>query len=124
MKITEKELDEIEDVAYLISEENYEGDRTKLREKIRKQILENQEFHESFYPYSNRLEEQNKRLKEELEAQSRVIKSSDEYIDNLKQKLEKFKAYNFELQRWTGDDFEWAFNQVKDKFKEILKEKK
>ena len=48
MKITEKELDEIEIVSYLISEENYFGDRMKQRREIRKQILENEKKLEQF----------------------------------------------------------------------------
>lgn len=62
-------------------------------------------------------------LKKENDSLGSMLQEATHREHNLKKILEQFKEYNFELQRWTGDDFEWAFNQVKEKFKKILEEK-
>ena len=97
MKITDTELDEIETVAYLVSEENYKGERIELVKKIRKQILDDREKAEQRDEILQDLVIRNheiKQLKEELNQEknnkvdfmNRYAKRGSE-ISNLKQKL-------------------------------------
>ena len=121
MKITDKELDEIETIAYLISEENLEemdsgGEKLELRKKIRKQILENEEKLNQKITINNVLADEIKQLKitvgetnqlkKEIKTLEKTIYESNIITLNLKEQVKRELKDNNGLRETIGKQFQ------------------